>query len=440
MPDSPFPGLPSFRRSLRRTWRGQSVEQRFRPSASQWRAGTMRWRLSRDRARQVFAAVLASVFAISMIELMSRIDRFQIASSQQLANAGYLQGFERWAVDAEHVELQGMQAVLSSQMSGRSGLIRQRIDVPAGYYRISAEVRAAALPAHATTTPKVLLQLAARGQRHSLDAGVHARLYRSAGWRSLSALVHVPVDGAEFRVEFQGGGEFRLRNPRVTRLAELTSYRLAKGIFVSLIAIAVGGAACWMWRRRWQIRAVWLDPRRRRNLLLAGSPALLALLAALLPGAYLAPLTASMYAIVPDFVLQIVSKLPGRPLSQPSDVGHLLAFALIGLVIAWRCRGRALLSPVSMAVALALSIEALQTLTRDRTASYADVAVDVTGLVFGVLLGLALLHIRHARRVRTQQAAPPTFKFNSGDRQNYDIAIPEVKRRRRRKRSVEPID
>ena len=175
--------------------------------------------------------------------------------------------------------------------------------------------------------------------------------------------------------------------------------------------------------------------------MLLGSPALLAVLAALLPGAYLSPLTAAMHALVPDALLELLGKLPGRPLSQPSDVGHLLAFGLIGAVIAWRWRGWGLLAPVGLAVARALLIEALQTLTPERTASYADVGVDVAGLLIGVALSAAILQFRAQRSTRAAPVAPPPFKFNSGDRQNYDISIPEPKRRRRRKRSAEaPVD
>ncbi len=431
------------RGSRRRRQRSAPGADAFQPSTPQWRAGSAHWRLSRNSARQLFAALLVAVFAVSMIELMSRIDRFQIASSQLINNQGFLQGLESWNTSGEQVELQGMQAVFRGTLNGRNGEIRQRLELPAGYYRISAEVRAAATSSSMNAAPRLRLELASPHQSGASNSGVDVRLSRTAGWRPVSELVHLSSPDADFRAIFSGGGEFRLRNPRVVQLAELGAYRIAKGLFLTLLMLAVIGAAVSFWHHRHSWQQKFSDQRKRRNMLLIIIPVVLAVLAALVPGRYSLPLTSAMHAGLPDGLLQLVSNLPGNPLSHPSDVGHLLAFAVIGVLIGWRYQGRAVVPPLAMACALALMIEALQTLTRDRTASYADVGVDASGLLAGLLVAMAALWLYQRRQVRSSVAetSPPVFQFNSGDKQNYDIATPVVKRRRRRKAvAAEPVE
>ena len=261
-------------------------------------------------------------------------------------------------------------------------------------------------------------------------------LRRNGGWRPVSELVYVNAPRADFRVVFTGRGEFALRNPQVVHLLELPGFRLARGLFITLLSIAAGGLLFSAWRQREHLRAAIHQPAARQNLLLLATPVVIAVAAALVPARVL---TSMLYPLIPDGLLNRLSVLPGNPVSHPSDLMHLLAFALIGAIIAWRYRGRAVIAPTMLVGSLALMIEALQTLTRDRTASYLDVGVDAAGLLVGLLVATAICGLLDWRR-QTEPASPPVFKFNSVDRQNYDIAAPTRKRRRRNRITAEPVD
>ena len=134
----------------------------FRPSTAQWQHSGARWRVSRNSARQILIAILVSLFALSMIEMMARIDRFQVASSQQIVNHDFLHGLQGWSGSA--FEARGMHAVYRSESVTRSGELRQTMALSPGYYRISVEASAAISAAISGTDtsgrPRVHLEFA----------------------------------------------------------------------------------------------------------------------------------------------------------------------------------------------------------------------------------------------------------------------------------------
>lgn len=326
--------------------------------------------------------VIISLFSILTIEAMRATDRFHSDENQLLLNPKF-QELHHWNSSGQGTtEASNSELVLKTTSTEQKQEVRQRLYLSPGHYKISADLFSTLVKKKTSyEIPPVSMGLITsdfNGNRTGRIGTIN--LEQQNSWLPQSKIVTIKTDteSVQFQLRLRKAhGEVRMRNPVVSKLKERTYFRWLKAILIGLLAILTAGILYGL------IRGAKLTQiKNTQSVWTLYLPVFLIMptvvLGAILPSDLVSPLLGWMAAIPSENILLEQTK---------SDLAHFFIFGLLGFVVGCNYQSIGTFFPFCFFCTMSLFTESIQTFTNNRTATYYDVLIDITGIVTGLVLG-----------------------------------------------------
>lgn len=319
-------------------------------------------------------------------------DRFYVSGSQMLVDATFLHELAHWKKIGQGVGAvkfsDGQVSVVNTELE--STIVLQKIPVlTPGYFRLSFEGGGSDIVKGVRPSDRGAVAVIHRDRSNKfLRSNTAMSIYGTKVMQSyqLDMFLDQEVQSVDLAIRLlRSSGELSVRKLIFTDLTEYTAYAwLARGIVVAwgvvIILIILG----------------FFREMRTRSLVIPAVVIGIICIGTLLSGRLMSPVVQAVGGYLPESffvllraVLALFFDIEGFSGRGPeiSKLGHIVAFAFLGLFLGWgRLRGE-LFYPACVIMVLAFSTEVLQTLSLVRTGTaidfYLDSVFGLSGLVVG---------------------------------------------------------
>lgn len=341
-------------------------------------------------------SILFLVFLLSAttLVLLKSVDRFYVKNEQMLSDPLFLQGDKHWKQAGNQQVTYSNKQVSLSNLAGASDWLSQNVpvDTPA-YINFSFEGGTNDIIPGEKKWQRASGTIIYRDKAGERVGSVSVALIagttpmRTFSHRELLRKQLGSVD-IQFRL-LSASGTFHFSNPVLSLLDEFPFYKNMKITISVFWLLALAGLAI--------VAVRVLSWFQLGGLLLVGAGILVG---ALMPEELMTRLSSRIADGTPESILSeghdVLFNIVGiKTLAGPgaviSKLGHFLAFCFIGFVVGWAHRRIGLFFGAASLATFAFLTETLQLLVSGRTPSVADLLIDCSGGLLGMVIGICCL-------------------------------------------------
>lgn len=381
-----------------------------------------------NRAQWVKWALLSAAVLLAMVTIFSLryVERFYTDQEQVLQDPQFQAGDAHWQVTPNIISSQNADHMTITNNVGASHKVFQTIEVdtPAFYqFSFDASVKDVVSGGDLDWENANAAVIFRDKDGERTGSKMIMNLVGSHPTQSYSEMILLrdtlgSVDLA-FRL-YNSGGEFTFTSPVVSRLQELSSYKIMRiGLMVAWGLLFLGLVVLLI-----RVASVW-------NLLALAALVAVALVGVIMPESIMTGANKKIASVLPQTFLSESRRLlaliyDGNRLidagSEVSKIGHFIVFMLLGFLAGLNWQRIGLLFAVVCLAAFAIATEALQMMVNGRTTSVGDLITDMAGGLVGLAIGICVLWIFQAIVRLVKKPVPSDdHRDDAFENREYDI-------------------
>ena len=342
--------------------------------------------------RWLALAILFASAAVTYL-LMNNMEQFYVVDQQVLEDPDFIEIHKYWKQKRKNSPVVSYEGdVLHIAHDQRtSNQVSQVVSVQApGYVRLSVDLGGIGIIAediYSAGGVATVVFYNIDGLR--LGHSNVAMLKRGTPLRPYSKIVfldkHVAKVGVAFRL-LRSEGRLTARNPELSVMGELPAFKRVNNALV--VYWTVVGAVLFFWGfKSLSTKLLWW----------LGGISILAIVGILMPGGFVTSVNIWLFSLLPEggavglqnmMAFFFGTGATAGPFASLSKLAHFLVFMLIGVLIGQAFRQIGLFYGFALITVFALVTESLQTLVYGRSTSLRDVYIDISGGLFGLVVGV----------------------------------------------------